>query len=393
MGRRSPRRPRREQRPRPAARRPLDPNNEPLPEGEDWVEWGGELVWAAGFTEGGAPYGLSVADFRKMSEETAGTSGWARAKRLLAETLARRAAPGARIDIGWISSLGEGLCRKAFAAEADIHPDREGLSGDYVVLLPLRAADPEFDARVRFEAWLLDRLARIELPFRVPRLLGVLPDAGRPALIETFVTGIPLDLRSGRQPAVCPWEVVAEVAAAVHGFDVEGLATNGYGSLALPGARTRREYALAQLSVFADLDEPLLREVHAWALEHLPPEDPAVLLHGDLLGQNILLHPREPLGLIDWENAKRGDPAYDLAIVTRAARQPFQIAGGLDRLLAAYASRAREIEKDHVHLYELCLLARWYRESLAGPHRGGHLPAELLKRLHGHFRRILLPAP
>ncbi len=28
-----------------------------------WVDWGGELIWAVGFTSGGAPYGLRVLDF------------------------------------------------------------------------------------------------------------------------------------------------------------------------------------------------------------------------------------------------------------------------------------------------------------------------------------------
>jgi hypothetical protein len=228
---------------------------------------------------------MTVTEFRAMSEEMDSAAGWARAKRLLANALAQRAEQGARIDIGWVSYLADGLCRKAFSAAADVYPDRYGLSGDYVILLPLRDAEPEFDVRARFEAWLLDRLAAIELPFRPPRLLGLLPDAGRPALVETFVTGIPLDLRAGRQ---------------------------------------------------------------------------------------------------------LGDPAYDLAIVTRGARQPFQIAGGLDRLLESYAGQATEIKKDNVHLYELCLLARWYRESLTGPR--GHPSAELLNRLRGHFRRTVSAA-
>jgi len=390
MKRRSRRGAHRARQPRLQARPLQAPNSEPLAEGEDWVEWGGERIWAAGFTEGGAPYGMTVAEFREMSEEMAGAADWARGKRLLAEALTRRAGQGTKIDVGWVSYLADGLCRKAFSAEADVYPDRNGLSGDYVVLLPLRDAEPEFDARARFEAWLLDRLATIELPFRPPRVLGLLPDAGRPALVETFVTGIPLDLRAGRQPAVRPWEVVAEVAAAVHALDVESLSAEGARRLALPGARTRKDHALAQLSVFADLEEPLTHEVHAWALENLPPDEPAVLVHGDLLGQNILLHPSEPLGVIDWERAQLGDPAYDLAIVTRGARQPFQIAGGLDRLLEAYAGQATEIKKDHVHLYELCLLARWYRESLVGPR--SHPPEELLNRLRGHFRRTVSAA-
>jgi hypothetical protein len=28
-----------------------------------WVDWGGELIWAVGFTSGGAPHGLRVCDF------------------------------------------------------------------------------------------------------------------------------------------------------------------------------------------------------------------------------------------------------------------------------------------------------------------------------------------
>jgi hypothetical protein len=28
-----------------------------------WVEWGGELIWAVGFTSGGAPFGLRPCDF------------------------------------------------------------------------------------------------------------------------------------------------------------------------------------------------------------------------------------------------------------------------------------------------------------------------------------------
>ena len=75
-------------------------------------------------------------------------------------------------------------------------------------------------------------------------------------------------------------------------------------------------------------------------LEHVPPDEPSVLLHGDLLGQNILLAVDGPHHVIDWEYATRGDPAYDLAIVTRGVKQPFQIAGGLDRLRDAYRAQS-----------------------------------------------------
>ena len=37
-----------------------------------WIEWGGELIWVAGFTSGGAPYGLWVCDFDRADLEAMG---------------------------------------------------------------------------------------------------------------------------------------------------------------------------------------------------------------------------------------------------------------------------------------------------------------------------------
>jgi hypothetical protein len=37
-----------------------------------WIEWGGELIWVAGFTSGGAPYGRRVCDFDRMDLEAMG---------------------------------------------------------------------------------------------------------------------------------------------------------------------------------------------------------------------------------------------------------------------------------------------------------------------------------
>jgi hypothetical protein len=60
-----------------------------------------------------------------------------------------------------------------------------------------------------------------------------------------------------------------------------------------------------------------------------------------------------------------GDPAYDLAIVTRGARRPFKIESGLRRLLDAYASHApRPMQASEVRMHELCLTAGRYRAAL-----------------------------
>jgi aminoglycoside phosphotransferase (APT) family kinase protein len=362
--------------------------SEPEAEGEEWVEWGGKLIWAAGFTAGGAPYGFTLDEFRESNAMDAEARGaeWARAKRLLQDALARRAGRTASIDIGRVKFLGGGLCRKAFIADVEVRPDPGDLSDNYVVLLPRRDADRSFDERARFEARLLDHLASLDLPLRIPKILGLLSDGGRPAILETAVHGVPLDLRAGRQMSLRPWEVVAQVAAAVHVLNATALSIPENPAWTMPGFKTRKDHALAELAKFEDRPKPLLRDIQAWALENLPPAEPSVLIHGDLLGQNIMLAPGDPPGLIDWEWARLGDPAHDLAIVTRGARRPFQADRGLDRLLESYAGYGSEIRREHVHLYELCIMAGWYLESLH-EREGGHPPAEYLDRLGGAFRR------
>lgn len=315
------------------------------------MELGGDLVWAVDFTAGGAPIGLTLEEMREME---AGRAGWGRAKRVLERAFAGYGV----VEIGRVRKVGEGLSHQVFAAYVEVRADAGARSGAYAVSLPSRWADPERLADPPREAALLDRVAAETQALRVPHIVAVVPTDDGDIVVRRYLEGIPLDLRAGHQPGVRPWEIVGEVAATVHGVDVAGLAT-------LAGYPTRREHALAEIAVLGDLPE--LREAEGWALANAPPDEPSSLLHGDLLGQNILLHPDEPHAVIDWEAAMLGDPAYDLAIVTRGVRRPFQIDRGLERLLDAYAKCApARITASAVHLHELCLAGRWYREALAG---------------------------
>jgi aminoglycoside phosphotransferase (APT) family kinase protein len=256
----------------------------------------------------------------------------------------------------------------------------------FVVLLPRADAEDDSDRRVRREMAVLGTLASASLPFRVPRVLGAWPDRHGTTLARTFMPGIPLDLRAGRQPSVRPWAVVGEIAAAIHRIDPATVPP------ALAGPPTRQDHGRAALAALAALDVPEAWDALAWATEHLPPPEPARLLHGDLLGQNILLDPdSDPRhGVIDWEHTACGDPAYDLAIVTRCARQPFQIPGGAQRLLEAYhgSGGSPTVSLDHVRIHELALAAGWYRAGLADPDCGAHRMTESLHAL----RRVLRAA-
>jgi aminoglycoside phosphotransferase (APT) family kinase protein len=156
--------------------------------------------------------------------------------------------------------------------------------------------------------------------------------------------------------------MVGQIAAAIHSLDV-----NHFPDL-LPGDDTRRTHAFRWLLELEDVDAPEAEAALAWARDHLPPGDPSVFVHGDLLGQNILLDPGHPPAVIDWEYSRRGDPAYDLAIVTRGVRRPFQVGGGMERLLEAYARHGGQtLRVNDVRVYELGLAVKWYRDSLRSP--------------------------
>jgi aminoglycoside phosphotransferase (APT) family kinase protein len=148
-------------------------------------------------------------------------------------------------------------------------------------------------------------------------------------------------------------------------------------------------------AAIAELDdefEPEMVDAREWMHAHLPPEAPSKLVHGDLLGQNVLLGLSEPDAVIDWEYAQFGDPAYDLAVVTRGVRRPFQIQGGMDRLLEAYArAGGAEIDRKHVRIHELALATRWYREATSG--ESAHAPIQQLQFLRSLLRRASADAP
>ena len=328
--------------------------DEPMPEGEEGIEC--------------------------ASERFSGEAGWARAKRILRTVALQRAGPSAKVDVGYVKKMGDGLSREVFAAEVEIATSSGREVAEMAVLLPRRGCDPAIDQRTRMEARLLVDLASMGLPFRVPRSFGVCADGGHLALVRSFERGVELDLRAGRQSRVRPWETVARIAGAIHRVAPESI------PWLVPRYATRLHHAQAAIAELEDLRQPEMAEARAWMNDHLPQATPSKLVHGDLLGQNILLGLSEPDAVIDWEYAQFGDPAYDLAIVTRGVRRPFQIEGGLDRLLQAYARAGEaEVERKHVRLHELALAARWYRDALSG--QSPHAPAQQLQFLRSLLRR------
>ncbi|WP_437320777.1 phosphotransferase family protein [Sorangium sp. So ce385] len=322
-----------------------------------------------------APPRAVVRGGREVAARDAGP-GWAHAKRAIEVAFSSSGRP----RIGRVRKVGHGLSNEVYAAHVELVPDPEGRSGTYAAFVPARGSTPRTRASWQREAALLARVAAGTRAIRVPALTAIVPVDGVDIVVRPYLEGIPLDLRAGRQGGVAPWDVVAQVAATVHAVDADGIP-------GIEGHATRRAHATSEISALHGVPE--LREAERWALDHLPEEEAAALIHGDLLGQNILLHGEQPYAVIDWEYATRGDPAYDMAIVTRGSARPFQIGHGLRRLLDAYAAQGRpRIEAAAVHLYELCLVGRWYRNAIDGMgDGGGEPPDQLLRRVENVFRR------
>jgi aminoglycoside phosphotransferase (APT) family kinase protein len=338
---------------------------------EEVVECGGELWWAVDFTEAGFPIGLRLSELADMEERDARTRriGWAVAKGVL------RHAFGPDANVGRVTKVGGGLSNDVFAAYVECPPPNEQDSGSYTVSLPGRYADAPAPSVPRLQP-VLARVASQARSIRVPKAVQVVPLDSGTAIVRPFLEGVPLELRAGRQPSVKPHEVVAQVAAAIHAVDVEGIELRGY--------RSRRAHAQAEIE--DAFGAPELAEAEQWALEHLPADEPSSLIHGDLLGQNILLHPDEPPAVLDWEYAGLGDPAYDLAIVTRGKPKPFDLGNGFARLMEAYAAHGgKRILATDVRVYELCLIASWYRETAA--EKGEASATHLLGQLRNVLRR------
>ena len=156
--------------------------DEPDLDAEEWIEFGGESIWAAGFTAGGAPYGLTLAEYRECAIEAAPHHGWARTLRILRHVFGYWADGTDGLDIGRVRYLGEGIDRKAWFAEVSLYPDPHGLSECYVVLLPKPDVGTDFPERARREASLLHRLSRTNIPFQIPRIASVFPEEGLPVV-------------------------------------------------------------------------------------------------------------------------------------------------------------------------------------------------------------------
>jgi aminoglycoside phosphotransferase (APT) family kinase protein len=256
---------------------------------------------------------------------------------------------------------------------------------------PLRSRD-EAGNYLNRETKTLQRLQDAGFRFETPELICKVKDDSEHliGLIETWVRGIPLTLYKGSiyQDRIIP--TIAECAVSVHQLE-----TKKFGHLqAFENSKAHILRLLGSLSpeLFKEFSAAL--RAKEWILSRLPESRPSVMLHGDLLPQNIMcyeIRDEWKVALIDWEFATIGDPAYDLAIVTRGDRKLMGINNGLNILLDNYRKAGgAELSAVDVHIHELLLFLNWLWDSAEteknGRHRG-HGPDHYAQRTESLLRR------
>jgi aminoglycoside phosphotransferase (APT) family kinase protein len=322
-----------------------------------------------------------------MTRRTSGTN-WSWLRWVIEFNLRRH--PGFqknfRLD-GKIQALGSGLFHKNYLFEA---------SGKHLVLR-LGIVERNLQTRheaitsLRREAKTLDALRSFDLSFMVPELICLADDESGEivGLIESAVDGMPLSFLTTRREPDDPLKIIAQVAAAVH-----TLAKSNFNHL--DRHADSRGHVTASLAALPDSlfeEFPEAANARDWILSQLPHDRASRVLHGDLLPQNLLFEIEEngEIGVVDWECAQIGDPAYDLAIVTRGVRKPLGMPGGLQRLLQFYNDAAEEnISASAVVVHELLLHLNWLTEAAEARSRNqleGHGPEHYATLLEGILRR------
>jgi len=276
-------------------------------------------------------------------------------------TLARGADP--RAELGRVMFLGRGQHRGAWSVEVTrSEGGRPPCTDTWVAQVPAHPGMAD-ERRFRKESALLRGLQGLRRPFATPMPLGRIPVDDITVTVTRRCTGEPV---SPSLPVARAAQVLGTAAAQVHALPTEGLV---FPNTAHATARSDAQQGLAELLEIRSIAPALLDDVLAWAQAHLPPSHaPAVLTHGDLLEQNVLVSAQGPTALVDWEMAGLGDPAVDLAIIVRGRGRRRADQGPLRAaLLTAYNRQAaRPLSAEAVVLHELCMVAdevAWAREA------------------------------
>jgi aminoglycoside phosphotransferase (APT) family kinase protein len=288
-----------------------------------------------------------------------------------------------------LQTLGQGLFNWNYLFEA----------GGKALVLRLAKVEPELRTRkeaiacVRREAKTLQVLERLDFSYTTPRFICFVKEGSEEpvGLIESALDGIVLKYCSNVNEPDRLLKIIAQVAAVVHKLPKSEFTH-------LKDRVDSRAHVMELLeelprSIFDEFDEAA--QARGWILAHLPEGRQSTVLHGDLLPQNLLAdaYGADKIAMVDWQEGKIGDPAYDLAVVTRGARKPFGVGRGLERLVELYNELAeQEIPISAVIVYELLFHLDWLTDAVKRRDQrriGGHAPEHYAESVGSILRRTV----
>jgi aminoglycoside phosphotransferase (APT) family kinase protein len=116
--------------------------------------------------------------------------------------------------------------------------------------------------------------------------------------------------------------------AQLHTFDPAAIGLSDFGRgenyVARQVERWSKQYRASETQHIAEMEELI-----AWLPAHLPPPQPARLVHGDYRLDNMILAPAAPniLAVLDWELSTLGDPLADFTYHLMQWHMPHSEAG------------------------------------------------------------------
>lgn len=325
--------------------------------------------------------------------------GYGEVRDLIQKSLGDCPGFGSRVEVdGKISRIDQGIWHDNYwfwIKGRDVPADRKEQA--YVLRLLDQRDDwqqgPKPRERLLREATTLQALKRTRFAHPTPQFVCFVKDDGSEAkgMIETALPGYSQDRYKDRSTL----KLVARVAANIHRLDQDDFNH-------LPRSNSRKEQVTSQLG---ELDEavlaefPLASEVRAWISAQTPSDDRPCLIHGDLLPQNLLCdlpsadQEEPPVAVVDWEMARIGDPAYELAIVSRGDRRVLGVRNGLKALVEDYLEYGgKPLSLRDVRAQELLLVLHWLEEAwreYQKPQPRGHGPDHYEAKLRSLFRRTV----
>jgi aminoglycoside phosphotransferase (APT) family kinase protein len=290
------------------------------------------------------------------------------------------------VKVSSLQKLGSGLTHTSYVIRTE-----PTLSPKLVlrVIDGVNRVPPTDEAKFRLEceAETLRCLERVGFATPVPMFVGTVDDEDLFGIVTTFVPGC--SLQEFKRPNTL--DAIAESAALVHHLPCDQF--THLSTVPKRSAHVLNELEALDACVF---EFPEAVDAREWVLNHLP-DDACIpcVLHGDLCPQNLHLRlgscdMNETVGIIDWEFARIGDPAHDLAIVSRGTRKVAGQANGLKKLLNKYRDAGgHEFPINDVWVHEVLLAIGFLEQSLLDPENSGAPARTNADFLAGLLRRIV----